>query len=281
MDATRPTSQAAMAARAQQPRQPAPLAEWLTDMPPMVSTTDAIRAARSGAATSPHQLYRYTTGGLRFDQSGQASHGKKTQCQAYRDLDVEKDPGGFTPTLVCTGPQGGRAGMARRARGSDRRRPRAHRGSGDVARSGFARLTTEVALGHVGLVLGLEVSRLARNNADWTRPGSLGQPAIPITGSLSRGREWNISGSQATRPVFLLRSGTPAESTIPHHDGLVDAALAVSTAKASALDISGLPRGFNTCCLRFMGDVATAYARLASGRLAGLYREGVEPSGSR
>ena len=33
-------------------------------------------------------------------------------------------------------------------------------GSGVVARSGFARLTAEVALGHVGLVLGLEASRL-------------------------------------------------------------------------------------------------------------------------
>ena len=42
-------------------------------------------------------------------------------------------------------------------------------GSGSVARSGFARLTAEVALAHVGLVLGLEVSRLARNNADWHR----------------------------------------------------------------------------------------------------------------
>jgi DNA invertase Pin-like site-specific DNA recombinase len=36
-------------------------------------------------------------------------------------------------------------------------------------RTGFARLTTEVALGRVGIVLGLEVSRLARNNADWYR----------------------------------------------------------------------------------------------------------------
>src|SRR6516165_9153594 len=42
-------------------------------------------------------------------------------------------------------------------------------GAGSVARAGFARLTTEVALGRVGLVLGLEVSRLARNNADWHR----------------------------------------------------------------------------------------------------------------
>ena len=42
-------------------------------------------------------------------------------------------------------------------------------GSGAAARSGFAQLTADVALGRVGLVLGLEVSRLARNNADWHR----------------------------------------------------------------------------------------------------------------
>jgi len=42
-------------------------------------------------------------------------------------------------------------------------------GSGLTERSGFARMTAEVALGQVGIVLGLEVSRLARNNADWYR----------------------------------------------------------------------------------------------------------------
>jgi DNA invertase Pin-like site-specific DNA recombinase len=42
-------------------------------------------------------------------------------------------------------------------------------GGGLVERTGFARLTSDVALGHVGIVLGLEVSRLARNNADWYR----------------------------------------------------------------------------------------------------------------
>ena len=36
-------------------------------------------------------------------------------------------------------------------------------------RDGFQYLVTEVALGHAGIVLGLEVSRLARNNADWHR----------------------------------------------------------------------------------------------------------------
>jgi DNA invertase Pin-like site-specific DNA recombinase/predicted DNA-binding transcriptional regulator AlpA len=42
-------------------------------------------------------------------------------------------------------------------------------GTGIVERNGFARLTAEVALSHVGIILGLEVSRLARNNADWYR----------------------------------------------------------------------------------------------------------------
>jgi DNA invertase Pin-like site-specific DNA recombinase len=42
-------------------------------------------------------------------------------------------------------------------------------GASVANRSGFARLISEVALGRVGIVLGLEVSRLARNNADWYR----------------------------------------------------------------------------------------------------------------
>ena len=36
-------------------------------------------------------------------------------------------------------------------------------------REGFQRLVAEVGLGKAGVVLGLEVSRLARNNADWHR----------------------------------------------------------------------------------------------------------------
>jgi DNA invertase Pin-like site-specific DNA recombinase len=36
-------------------------------------------------------------------------------------------------------------------------------------RDGFQKLVSEVALGRAGILLGLEVSRLARNNADWQR----------------------------------------------------------------------------------------------------------------
>ena len=42
-------------------------------------------------------------------------------------------------------------------------------GASAVWREGFQRLVAEVGMGHAGIVMGLEVSRLARNNADWHR----------------------------------------------------------------------------------------------------------------
>ncbi len=42
-------------------------------------------------------------------------------------------------------------------------------GASATERDGFQRLVAEVANGHAGIVLGLEVSRLARNSADWHR----------------------------------------------------------------------------------------------------------------
>lgn len=44
-----------------------------------------------------------------------------------------------------------------------------HSGTSAVDRAGFQQLVTEVSLGKAGVVLGLEVSRLARNSADWQR----------------------------------------------------------------------------------------------------------------
>ena len=42
-------------------------------------------------------------------------------------------------------------------------------GASAAWRQGFQRLVTEVGMGQAGIVMGLEVSRLARNNADWHR----------------------------------------------------------------------------------------------------------------
>lgn len=44
-----------------------------------------------------------------------------------------------------------------------------HSGASAAGREGFQRLVAEVGMGRAGIVLGLEVSRLARNNADWHR----------------------------------------------------------------------------------------------------------------
>jgi len=42
-------------------------------------------------------------------------------------------------------------------------------GSSAVARGGFQKLVTEVSMNRAGIVMGLEVSRLARNSSDWHR----------------------------------------------------------------------------------------------------------------
>jgi len=44
-------------------------------------------------------------------------------------------------------------------------------GASAAERAGFQRLVSEVGLGRAGIVMGLEVSRLARNSSDWHRTG--------------------------------------------------------------------------------------------------------------
>ena len=72
------------------------------------------------------------------------------------------------PPSVRPARPGGRARLARRAGDRDRRRPRPVRRDRHRPR-GFQRLVADVSLGKAGIVLGLECSRLARNNADWHR----------------------------------------------------------------------------------------------------------------
>ena len=61
---------------------------------------------------------------------------------------------------------------------------------------------------------------------------------------LARGREWDLSGSQAIHPVPMPRSRTPAGPTNPHHGGLVDAAPAPFENRGSSVTtISRLTAG--------------------------------------
>jgi DNA invertase Pin-like site-specific DNA recombinase len=76
-------------------------------------------------------------------------------------------------------------------------------GSSTDKRSGFARLTSEVALAHVGIVLGLEVSRLARNNADWYRLLEL----CGVTDTLIGDNGWRLSSGAVQRSTAAGTQG--------------------------------------------------------------------------
>jgi hypothetical protein len=113
-----------------------------------------------------------------------------------------------------------------------------------------------------------------------TGPGTF-STGCPRAGLLSYGRERDLSGSQTIRPVPLPRSKTPAEPTIPRQWRSRRCCPRSNDSEGFGMrSISRLLRGFSTCCLRFKNGVAAIPARLASGWLAGLCREGVEPPGS-
>ena len=71
-------------------------------------------------------------------------------------------------------------------------------GASAADREGFQRLVAEVSLGHAGIVLGLEVSRLARNNSDWHRLLEI----CALTGTLDPRRGWSLR-SQSIQRSFI------------------------------------------------------------------------------
>ena len=84
----------------------------------------------------------------------------------------------------------------------------------------------------------LRVSQMrSRKDGGAFRAGVIVRPATRNAGLHAHGRVRDLPGSQAIHPVPLPRSATPAEPTIPRLlDGFVDAAPALPTAKASAVD---------------------------------------------
>src|SRR5439155_8635207 len=86
--------------------------------------------------------------------------------------------------------------------------------SGLFDRSGFAQLTAEVALAHVGIVLGLELSRLSRNNADWYRLLDL----CGLTGTLLADEDGSYDPSAFNDRLLLGLKGTMSEALSEHFD---------------------------------------------------------------
>ena len=88
---------------------------------------------------------------IRQSSPSQVEHNRESTARQYGLVDRARQFGWATDRVVIIDEDLGISGAS-----ADKR-------------SGFTRMTTEVALGRVGLILALEVSRLARNNADWYR----------------------------------------------------------------------------------------------------------------
>jgi excisionase family DNA binding protein len=91
----------------------------------------------------------------------------------------------------------------------------ARSGSSTEGRLGFKELVAEVGLGRVGLILGIEVSRLARNNADWyqlldlcTLTGTLvaDSDGIYCPGNFNDRMLLGLKGTLAEAELHLLRA---------------------------------------------------------------------------
>jgi len=101
-----------------------------------------------------------------------------------------------------------------------------------------------------------------------------------LSAGLSRGRQWDLSCLQVIHSVPLLRSWTPVEPMCPCLGGHIDAAPACYHNE-----------GFGRCGFRgsltqlqhllsYASRFVLPFTRKAGFWLAGLYREGVKPSGS-
>ena len=83
-------------------------------------------------------------------------------------------------------------------------------GSSAIARDGFQELVSEVALAKAGIVMGLEVSRLARNSADWHRLIEL----CALTATLILDEDGIYDPASFNDRLLLGRKGTMSEAEL-------------------------------------------------------------------
>jgi DNA invertase Pin-like site-specific DNA recombinase len=95
-------------------------------------------------------------------------------------------------------------------------------GAEATARSGFQSLVASVGLGKVGLILGIEVSRLARNSADWYQLLDLcalcdtliaDNDGVYHPGDFSDRLVLGLKGTMSEAELHLLRGRLTAGST--------------------------------------------------------------------
>jgi DNA invertase Pin-like site-specific DNA recombinase len=83
-------------------------------------------------------------------------------------------------------------------------------GASAADREGFQHLVAEVGMGRVGIVLGLEVSRLARNNADWHRLLEI----CALTGTLILDEDGLYDPGEFNDRLLLGLKGTMSEAEL-------------------------------------------------------------------
>ena len=90
--------------------------------------------------------------------------------------------------------------------------------SSSAQRQGFTTMTADVALGQVGLILSIEVSRVARNNADWYRLLDL----CSVTDTLIGDEDGLYHPGLFNDRLLLALKGTMAEAELRSKSGYSD-----------------------------------------------------------
>jgi DNA invertase Pin-like site-specific DNA recombinase len=112
-------------------------------------------------------------------------------------------------------------------------------GADATARTGFRELVAEVGLGKVGIVLGIEVSRLARNNADWYQLLDL----CAVTDTLIADADGVYHPADFNDRLVLGLKGTMSEAELHLIRSRLTAGLLHKAAKGELRQ--GLPVGFD------------------------------------
>jgi DNA invertase Pin-like site-specific DNA recombinase len=111
-------------------------------------------------------------------------------------------------------------------------------GASAAGRVGFQRLVTEITMGHVGLVLGIEMSRLARSGADWYQLLEL----CALSGALLADADGVYDPVEFNDRLLLGLKGTMSEAELHL---LKQRMLAGKQAKARRGELAiGLPTGY-------------------------------------
>jgi DNA invertase Pin-like site-specific DNA recombinase/predicted DNA-binding transcriptional regulator AlpA len=145
-------------------------------------------------------------------------------------------------------------------------------GSETTAREGFKELVADVGLGQVGIIFGIEVSRLARNNSDWYQLLDL----CALTNTLIADSDGVYHPAEFNDRLVLGLKGTMSEAELHLIRSRLTAGLRHKAERGELRQ--GLPVGFDydpdgrvvlspdEAVVEAIGTVFTRFARLGSAR---------------